>query len=166
MRPGRAGRLRPLSWVLVHVTIQAPMNSPEDQRPAERSPAARGHRPLWMAAGFASLVIGIIGIFLPLLPTAPFVLLAAWCFARGSRKWERWLLQHPRFGRMVRDWRAHRAIPLRAKQLATVMMAGSSALSFWLLPSPWGWLPGAICLVVAGWMWWLPTSVAQQSAGR
>jgi uncharacterized protein len=146
------------------------MNPSEDQRPpaaASTAAAAVGrHRPLWLAAGFASLVLGIIGIFLPLLPTAPFVLLAAWCFARGSRKWERWLLQHPRFGRMVRDWRAHRAIPLRAKQFATVMMATSSALSFWLLPLPWAWLPGAVCTVVAGWMWWLPSSAAQQGSRR
>jgi uncharacterized protein len=149
------------------------MNPSEDQRQtaapsatATATAAASRYRPLWMAAGFASLVLGIIGIFLPLLPTAPFVLLAAWCFARGSRKWERWLLQHPRFGHMVRDWRAHRAIPLRAKQLATVMMACSSALSFWLLPLPWAWLPGAVCTLAAGWMWWLPNSAAQRSARR
>ncbi len=145
------------------------MNPAEDQRPSAAPSAAATdgrYRPLWMAAGFASLATGIVGIFLPLLPTAPFVLLAAWCFARGSRKWERWLLQHPRFGPMVRDWRAHRAIPLRAKQLATVMMATSSALSFWLLPLPWAWLPGVVCTVVAGWMWCLPNPAASQGPRR
>jgi hypothetical protein len=78
----------------------------------------------------ASLLLGVIGIFVPLLPTPPFVLLAAWCFSRGSERCERWLLEHPRFGPLVRGWREQRAMPLRAKQWATAMMAlGSAALA-------------------------------------
>ncbi|MFT3663457.1 YbaN family protein [Piscinibacter sp.] len=119
------------------------------------------HRPpwqraCWTAAGFASLALGIVGIFLPLLPTTPFVLLAAFCFSRGSERFETWLLAHPRFGPMVADWRARRAVPRRAKQLAWTMMSVGSAWAWWMMPSPWRWLPGAICLAVGLWMAGLP----------
>lgn len=124
------------------------------------------HRPLWQrvgwtAAGAVSLALGVLGIFLPLLPTTPFVLLAAFCFSRGSDRVEAWLLSHPRFGPMVADWRARRAIPMRAKQLAWVMMALGSSWSWWVMPSPWRWLPPLICLAVATWMWRLPTAEAR-----
>jgi uncharacterized membrane protein YbaN (DUF454 family) len=114
-------------------------------------------RKVWLAAGALALVTGMVGIVVPLLPTTPFVLLAAFCFARGSPRWERWLLRHPRFGPMVRAWRARRVIPLRAKQLAWTMMALGSAWSWWLLPTPWRWLPAGICAAVALWMYRLPS---------
>lgn len=123
----------------------------------------RWQRPLWLLAGGLSLLAGVIGIFLPLLPTTPLVLLAAFCFARGSKRWEAWMLAHPRFGPMVRDWRQHRAVPLRAKQLATVMMAASSLGTWWVLQSPWRWVPGVCCLAVALWLWSLPTAAARPS---
>jgi uncharacterized membrane protein YbaN (DUF454 family) len=118
----------------------------------------RWQRALWLLAGACSLLTGIVGIFLPLLPTTPFVLLAAFCFSRGSLRCETWLLQHPRFGPMVRDWRAHRAVPLRAKQLATVMMALGCAWAWWVMPPRFGWLPALACAAVAAWMWSLPTA--------
>lgn len=113
-------------------------------------------RRCWLAAGALSLLLAFIGIFLPLMPTVPFVLLAAWCFSRGSRHIERWMLEHPHFGPPIRDWRANRAVPLRAKQLATVMMAISSLGAWWLLPSPWRWVPALVCAAVAAWLWTLP----------
>jgi uncharacterized membrane protein YbaN (DUF454 family) len=114
-------------------------------------------RPVWLLAGWLALLLGFIGIFLPLLPTTPFVLLASYCFSRGSERWERWLLQHPRLGPMVRDWRTTRAVPLRAKQLATLMMALSSAWAWWHIPSLWRWAPALSCALVAAWLWHLPT---------
>ncbi|HEX3141491.1 MAG TPA: YbaN family protein, partial [Rhizobacter sp.] len=96
-------------------------------------------RHLWLLAGALSLLVGVVGIVLPLVPTVPLVLLAAFCFSRGSERCEAWLLSHPRFGPMVRDWRETRAVPLRAKQLATVMMAASSVGTWWVIPSPWRW---------------------------
>ena len=125
-------------------------------------PAALPHRPrwqrvLWAAGGALALIAGIIGIFVPLLPTTPFVLLAAFCFSRGSARCERWLLEHPRFGPMVRDWRERHAVPLRAKQFATVMMAAGSLWAALTLASPMAWLPALVCTVVAVWLWRLPT---------
>jgi len=114
-------------------------------------------RLLWLLGGVLSLVLGIIGIFVPLLPTTPFVLLAAFCFARGSSRCERWLLGHRVFGPMVRDWRANRAVPLRAKQLASVMMAFGSVMAAFKLPLHLAWLPAACCAGVAAWLWSLPT---------
>jgi hypothetical protein len=118
-------------------------------------------RALWLAAGVTALVLGVVGIFVPLLPTTPFVLLAAWCFSRGCARCEAWLLAHPRLGPIVHDWRARRAVPLRAKQLATVMMAVGCALAWTRLPSPWHWAPLVVCAGVATWMWRLPTRPAR-----
>ncbi len=114
-------------------------------------------RLLWGAGGVLALALGLVGIVLPLLPTTPFVLLAAFCFSRSSARAERWLLEHPRFGPMLRDWRISRAIPRRAKQIAWSMMAVGSVLAAWALPGRVGWLPGACCAAVAFWMWRLPT---------
>ena len=115
-------------------------------------------RALWLFAGVASLVLGFIGIFLPLLPTTPFVLLAAWCFSRGSERWERWLLRHRRFGPMVLAWRTQRAVPRRVKQFAIAMMAVSCSFAWWLLPLRFAWLPTFFCTLVALWLWRLPDS--------
>jgi hypothetical protein len=118
---------------------------------------ARWRRLPWLIAGLISLVLGIVGVFVPLLPTTPFVLLAAACFSRGSSRCERWLVSHPRFGQMVREWRAHHAVPLRAKQFAIGMMTFGS-VSAWLSLPRLHWLPALCCTMVAIWMWRLPTS--------
>lgn len=133
-----------------------PLADPPSLRP-------RWQRGLWLLGGGCSLLAGVVGIFLPLLPTTPFVLLAAFCFSRGSLRWEAWLLQHPRFGPMVRDWRAHRAVPLRAKQLATLMMVIGSAWGAWAMPARIAWLPALMCTVVALWLWRLPTAARRSS---
>jgi len=119
--------------------------------------AAWWRRLPWLIGGALSLLLGVIGAFLPLLPTTPFVLLAAFCFARGSARCEAWLLGHPRFGPMVVQWRARRAVPLRAKQLAWGMMALSSAISWGVMPVL-PWLPAVCCLAVGIWLWRLPTA--------
>lgn len=86
-------------------------------------------RYLWIGAGGLALVLGVIGIALPLLPTTPFLLLAAFCFARSSPALERWLVEHPRLGPPIRDWRREGAISPRAKIAALVAMAAAFALS-------------------------------------
>lgn len=79
----------------------------------------------WIAVG-----LGFIGAFLPLLPTTPFLLVAAWAFAHSSPRFRRWLLEHRLFGPMIEDWRQNGAIPLRAKILAVAMISASMA---WLI---------------------------------
>lgn len=125
----------------------------------EKSLASYGwQRGLWIVAGSVSLVLGAVGIALPLLPTVPFLLLATFCFSRGSRRCESWLLAHPRLGPPIRAWRDHHAMPRRAKQLALVSMTLGSAVAWWVLPEPWCWLPAGCCAAVAVWMSRLPTA--------
>jgi uncharacterized membrane protein YbaN (DUF454 family) len=108
---------------------------------------ARVRRTLWMAAGVAALALGAAGVVLPLLPTTPFVLLAAFCFARSSPGLHRWLLRNRRFGPLIVAWRDERAIPARAKRAAFLAMAGVFLLSV-LFSAPWHVL--AIQSVVLG----------------
>ena len=72
--------------------------------------------------GFLFVGIAIIGVILPLLPTTPFVLLAAACFARSSEKWHRWMLANDTFGPMIRNWEKNRCISCRVKLIAIASM--------------------------------------------
>ncbi|RLQ89409.1 DUF454 domain-containing protein [Notoacmeibacter ruber] len=83
----------------------------------------------WMAAGFTALILGLLGVALPLLPTVPFLLLAAFCFARSSPRLHNWLVNHPRFGPPIMDWHREGAISLRAKRLATLSIVAVFGLS-------------------------------------
>ena len=115
-------------------------------------------RLLLLAIGVCSLALGIAGIFLPVLPTTPFVLLAAACAAKASPRFHRWLHQHATFGPIVRNWEHNRAIPRLAKWLSSGMMATSVLLLLWRLPQ-YPWLIAAVavvCLSVAVWLWRLP----------
>lgn len=135
---------------------EPPQLQVDEMPPLERHRRPRWQRALWATAGLVALATGIVGAFLPLLPTTPLVLLAAFCFSRSSARLERWLVEHRHFGPMILDWRARRAIPRRAKQLAWTMMALGSAWAWWVMPAHLGWLPAAICAAVGLWMWRLP----------
>ena len=74
------------------------------------------------ALGLLFLGLGVVGVFLPLLPATPFVLLAAACFARSSEKWHRWILANNTFGPMIRNWEQNRCISLRVKAIAIASM--------------------------------------------
>lgn len=84
-------------------------------------------RGLLIVTGVLMLTLGALGAVLPLLPTTPFLLLALTCFARSCPPLERWLINHPRFGTPLRNWRRHRAIPAKAKAVAVASMVLSYA---------------------------------------
>jgi uncharacterized membrane protein YbaN (DUF454 family) len=114
-------------------------------------------RMLWLALAYVALVLGVIGIFVPGLPTTPFVLLAAFAAARGSRRLHERLLAHRLFGPMIRDWQASGSVARRAKWAATTTMALCAVLMFLTAPKPWMAATGtAIMAAVALWLWRRP----------
>ncbi len=94
-------------------------------------------RYILLAIGWLSVALGVIGIFLPVLPTTPFLLLAAACFARSSPRFYRWLVEHPRLGPWIRDYLDGNGIPLKGKVYAIGLMWASILFSCYLVPLPW-----------------------------
>jgi uncharacterized membrane protein YbaN (DUF454 family) len=93
-------------------------------------------RGLLIAAGSACVLLGVLGIFLPLLPTTPFMLLAAACFARSSRRFHGWLLANPTVGPLIREWEQNRSIPRRTKLTAIALMSLTMAVSIVFFVEP------------------------------
>jgi len=104
-------------------------------------------RAVYFVLGLLMVVLGIIGIFVPLMPTTSFLILAAWCFARSSRRAEAWILNHPKFGPPIRAWQQNRAIARRYK----VMSIGGMALGlavFVLTAHPAWWVASLLALAI------------------
>lgn len=87
-------------------------------------------RSFWLVLGLVALGLAILGAVLPLLPTTPFLLAAAYAFARSSPRLETWLLTHPQFGPLIVNWQRHGSIPRPAKRIAVVIMAATLALTW------------------------------------
>ena len=83
--------------------------------------------------GWLAVALGTLGVFLPLLPTTPFILLAARCFARSSPRFHQWLLYRSWFGGYLRHWQQYRAMPRGAKPRAIAMIVVTFAISLWLV---------------------------------
>jgi len=115
-------------------------------------------RRCWAAGGMLAVAVGTIGIALPLLPTVPFYLLAAFCFARSNPVWEQRILDDPRFGPHVRAWREHGAIPLRGKIASIVMLSGSGVIGLLLLPGHWRFVPLTVAVLCGVWIASRPTA--------
>ena len=94
-------------------------------------------RYLWLLLGLAALGCGAVGAVLPLLPTTPFLLVAAYAFARSSPRLHAWLLSHPRFGPLITNWRMYGGIARPVKRTAMVVMVGALALSWALGFAGW-----------------------------
>ncbi|WP_421681546.1 YbaN family protein [Stutzerimonas urumqiensis] len=104
-----------------------------------------------LAIGWLAVALGVIGIFLPVVPTTPFLLLAAACFVRSSRRFYDWLVNHPWLGRWLRDYLEGNGIPLRGKIYAIVTMWISIGISCWLVPLFWaraGMLTSAVLVTL------------------
>lgn len=123
---------------------------------------ARPHDSRWvrllcLGVGIAALALGLIGIVLPLLPTTPFILLAAACFARGSTHVHDWLLNQRLAGPIIREWQTHRAMPRRAKRFAYVLMLLSFGGSILFLDLLWHRLMlAALGLILLVFLWRVP----------
>ena len=143
-----------------HSTTGAPRRgSPRDWSDDARPLASRPLRALLVALGGLCVGLAALGVVTPVLPTTPFLLVAAACFARGSPRFYGLLLDNPAFGPLIRDWREHRAIPRRAKRRALALIAltvGSSAL--FAVDAAWlrlGLLGFGVALCT--WLWRLPS---------
>lgn len=117
----------------------------------------RRFRWAWWLLAYLALGLGFIGVFLPGLPTVPFVLLSAYAAARGSRRLHAWLLNHRHFGPMIRDWQAHGAVRRSTKLAAVLTMAVCAIVMLLTAPRWWMATSGiAIMVVVGTWLWRRP----------
>jgi len=94
-------------------------------------------RLVFAGLGTLFVLLGVLGLFLPVLPTTPFLLLATACFARSSRRIFNWLLDHPHFGPLISEWHEHRSMPYRAKRNALWMIALSFGISIGFFVPGW-----------------------------
>lgn len=129
-------------------------------------PASNAAKPLprglqWLLRGLAvvSLALGFLGIFLPVLPTTPFILLAAWAAARSSPRMLAWLEQHRLFGKMLHDWRHGGVVSRKAKWGATGVMSASAVLLLLTVSKLWAAGFAIACMAsVLAWLWRRPES--------
>lgn len=144
---------------------------PTDDMPSDPAdaPEPGAVRPLpapwrWLLLVLAALALatGVVGIFVPGLPTTVFLLIAAWAAARSSPRLHRWLLGHRVFGKLIRDWQAGGRVSRRSKWNATVAMAACAALLLWT-GTRW-WLAALACACMAAvlcWLWLRPEPAAR-----
>ncbi len=116
------------------------------------------HRWVWMrwvliAAGLISLALGITGVFLPGLPTTPFLILSTYCFAKASPRLHRWLLEHPTIGPPLKDWEANRSITRQIRFIALTSMTIMVLMATWIFRGN-PWLMGVILAsgVIGAWV--------------
>jgi uncharacterized membrane protein YbaN (DUF454 family) len=111
----------------------------------------------WLLQALAGVcvLLGVIGIFVPVMPSVPFLVVAGWAASRSSPRMHRWLMAHPRFGHLLRDWYEAGVVPRRAKWITTVMVSCSAIMM--LVITPAAWLAGAFALIacMAAVVWWL-----------
>ncbi len=111
-------------------------------------------RIFWLTLGSLALALGTAGIFLPIMPTVPFYLLAAYGFSKSSSKFHNWMINHDYIGPHIRDWHENRVIKRRSKIIAALTMAGSVLLALLLgLPCPVVAVQASVLAAVAVFIW-------------
>ena len=137
-----------------------PTPLPTDAAPARSALARWAYKLL----ALLSLALGILGVFLPVLPTTPFILLAAWAATRGSPRLLAWLESHPMFGQMLRDWRRGGVVSRKAKWSATIVMASSALIILVLVRKPFVQVVAIGCMAgVLAWLWKRPEVMPEES---
>lgn len=117
-------------------------------------------RYLYLTAGSLCVLLGLIGVVLPLLPTTPFLLVAAFCFSRSSERLHRYLLEHRLFGHLIKDWETYGVIPFKVKCLSTSMMLVMVSYPLLFKAFHWG-LKAMVVVTVVGamvYIWSRPSS--------
>lgn len=140
------------------------MSKTQSRERRDYSHEVRKHRFLWVRIAFAALgtlflLVGIVGIFTPILPTTPFLLLATACYARSSRRFYNWLMNHPALGPLIIEWRSYRSIPWKVKlvAVATMTLTFGSSIAFFIKD---GWLQLALAffgLTMVIWLYRIPS---------
>ncbi len=113
-------------------------------------------RRIYLLAGFAAIGLGVMGVFVPIMPTVPFLVLAAWCFGKSNPAWEQRLLAHPLYGPHILSWRERGAIAPAGKYGATLAFGVSIGTGFYFLEWPWPMVPVVVAALVLGWIWTRP----------
>lgn len=109
--------------------------------------------PRWilLSAGWLMVIVGVIGVFVPLLPTTPFLLVAVYCFSASSPRFHDWLIHHPQLGPPIVAWRNHGVIRLQQKWMATAAIAATFTISILVVkdkPIALYGMAGTLCLAL------------------
>lgn len=145
--------------------MSAPSRHPPDLPAEPAAPLPLVTRWALLVLALLSLALGVIGIFVPVLPTVPFVLLSAWAAARSSPRLLAWLESHTSFGPMLVEWRRGGVVRRRAKWTATAVMGGSAAFMLVMVPTRWVALLAIGCMAgVLAWLWRRPEHLSDEAA--
>jgi uncharacterized protein len=111
---------------------------------------------LYLLGGLIAVGLGILGVFLPIMPTVPFLIVAAFCFARSNPVWEQRLLNHPHYGPILLDWRERGAVSRRVKVVAIGMISMGVGFTWFTIGWPWVAISITILLTFGPWLWLRP----------
>ena len=107
-------------------------------------------RILFLIIGWVALILGVIGAFLPIMPTVPFLIVALWGFSKSSERFHNWLYTHKIYGPMLQDWDKYRVIPIWGKVWAVAAMSGSLGIMIYLQLPIWAVITAGIVMTSVG----------------